>query len=478
MAVAEAGFLASAAARLEIPACSCQHGREVAPEIVGREAEVAAIQAFFAEAAEGPRAFVLEGDAGIGKSTLWLAGVDAARERGLRVLSARPAEVERGLAYAALGDLLGECAVEVLDGLSSPRRNALRAALLLEGGVESSADSRVLGVAVHSVLVALAERGPIVVAIDDCQWLDVPSADALAFALRRLQHEPLQVLLARRGDHPAELERALPAEVARLRVGPLSLGAIHSLVRDRLERTFPRPTMLRLHEVSGGNPFYALELARALDAVAGPIDPSEPLPVPESLDHLIGERLRALPEETRAALLVVAVMGAPAQTQVEAAGIAAESLTPAVDAHVLELASGEIRFGHPLLASGVIAEATEAERRAAHRRAAAAVEEPVAHARHVAAAFEQADEETAGLLEAAAKIARLRGAPAVSAELGEAATGATPPELEDDRRRRLDAAARDHLAAGSGERAYVLARTLFGQAAAWKGTRGGARLAR
>ena len=207
----------------------------MAREIVGREAEVAALQAFFAEAAEGARAFVLEGDAGIGKSTLWLAGVDAARERGLRVLSARPAEVERGLAYAALGDLLGECAVEVLDGLSSPRRNALRAALLLEGGDESSADSRVLGVAVHSVLVALAERGPIVVAIDDCQWLDVPSADALAFALRRLQHEPLQVLLARRGDHPAELERALPAEVARLRVGPLSLGATHNLVRDRLE---------------------------------------------------------------------------------------------------------------------------------------------------------------------------------------------------------------------------------------------------
>ena len=211
--------------------------------------------------------------------------------------------------------------------------------------------------------------------------------------------------------------------------------------------------MLRLHEVSGGNPFYALELARALEAVAGPIDPSRPLPVPESLDHLIGERLRALPEETRAALLVVAVIGAPALTQVEAAGIAAESLSPAVAAHVLELANGEVRFGHPLLASGVIAEATETERRAAHRLAVAAVEEPVARARHVAAALEQADEETAGMLEAAAGIARSRGAPSVAAELGEAAAGATPSELEDDRRRRLDTAARDHLAAGSGERA-------------------------
>ena len=109
------------------------------------------------------------------------------------------------------------------------------------------------------------------------------------------------------------LEGAFPG-VARLWVGPLSLGAIHGLVRDRLGRTFPRATMLRLHEVSGGNPFYALELARALDAVAVAFDPSAPLPVPDTLERLIGARLRALPEETRAALLVVAVIGAPARS--------------------------------------------------------------------------------------------------------------------------------------------------------------------
>ena len=175
----------------------------------------------------------------------------------------------------------------------------------------------------------------------------------------------------------------------------------------------------------------ALELARALDAVAGPIDPSEPLPVPESLDHLIGERLRALPEETRAALLVVAVIGAPTLTLVETAGIAAESLCSRggrARARARER-GGPVRPSAPRVGR---------DRRGDRDRAAggaparsAAVDEPVAHARHVAAALEQVDEETAGMLEAAAGIARSRGAPSVAAELGEAAAGATPPELED-----------------------------------------------
>ena len=122
-------------------------------EIVGREDEVAALHAFLDMAGDGTGSIVLEGDAGIGKSTLWLAGLEAARERSLRVLSARPAEAEQGLAYAALGDLLGGCAADVLPELSAPRQRALQAALLLEGGDQASADARTLGVAVHNVLV-------------------------------------------------------------------------------------------------------------------------------------------------------------------------------------------------------------------------------------------------------------------------------------------------------------------------------------
>ena len=437
----------------------------MAIEIVGREGEVAALHAFFDRAGEGPASVVLEGDAGIGKSTIWLAGLEAARERSLRVLVARPAEAEQGLAHAALGDLLGPCADEVLPELPPPRRRALEAALLLDGdGDGATADPRALAVAVHSALVALAERDPVVVAIDDVQWLDPSSADALSFALRRLEREPVRVLVARRGDEVSTLELALHGDVEHLRVGALSLGAIQSLVRDRLGRSFPRPTMLRLHEVSGGNPFYALELARALDAAAAPLDPAAPLPVPDTLERLVGERLRGLPDETRAALLVVAVVGAPRMELIEAAGIAARTLEPAVVAQVLDLANGEVRFVHPLLASAVIAGATDAERRTAHRLVAAVSHEPVIRARHLAAALEEPDAETARLLEDAAELARARGAPAVAAELGEAAGRLTPPDQDDDRRRRVVWAAKDHLAAGSAERGFVLSRELLEQA--------------
>jgi DNA-binding CsgD family transcriptional regulator len=379
-------------------------------EIVAREDEVAALHAFFDRAGEGPTAIVLEGDAGIGKSTLWLAGVEAARERSLRVLCARPAEAEQGLAHAALGDLLGSCVAEVLPELSTPRQRALQAALLLDGGDGPPADSRALAVAVHSVLRALAERGPIVIAIDDVQWLDSSSAAALAFALRRLDGEQVRILFSRRHDQIAPLELALPGSIERLHVGPLSLGATQAVVRDRLGRTFPRPVMVRLHEVSGGNAFFALELARALAAAAAPLDPAQPLPVPESLEQLVGGRLRTLPEETRAALLVVAVTGAPSNSLIEAVGIAAETLAPAVAAQVLEPANGGVRFVHPLLASAVISNATEAERRSAHRLVAAA--------------------------------------------------RSTPQNREDDRRRRVIHAAKDHLAAGSAERGFVLASEL------------------
>ena len=437
----------------------------MAIEIVGREGEVAALHAFFDRAGEGPASVVLEGDAGIGKSTLWLAGVEAARERSLRVLGARPAEAEQGLAHAALGDLLGPCADEVLPELPPPRRRALEAALLLAGdGDRATADPRALAVAVHSVLVALAEHDPVLIAIDDVQWLDRSSADALSFALRRLEREPVRVLLARRGDRISTLEHALPGGIERLPIGPLSLGAIQGLVRDRLGRSFPRPTMLRLHEVSGGNPFYALELARALDASAAPLDPAAPLPVPDTLERLVGERLRGLPDETRGALLVVAVSGSPTMELVEAAGISVETLAPAVAAEVLEQANGKVRFAHPLLASAVIVEATEPERRGAHRLVASVVDEPINRARHVAAALEEPDAETATVLEDAAELARSRGAPAVAAELGEAAARATPPDLEDDRSRRVVSAARDHLAAGSAERGFLLARELLEQA--------------
>ncbi|MCA1481061.1 AAA family ATPase, partial [Bradyrhizobium sp. NBAIM08] len=119
--------------------------------IVGREDEVGALCAFFdGEAASGSAALALEGEAGIGKSTLWRAAVEEARGRGLRVLSTRTVESERALAHVGLGDLLDDVLDEVLPALSLPRRRALEVALLVAEAEERRVDSRALGVAVRT----------------------------------------------------------------------------------------------------------------------------------------------------------------------------------------------------------------------------------------------------------------------------------------------------------------------------------------
>src|SRR5215210_3135613 len=170
----------------------------MAVEIVGREAEVASLDAFLSGAEGESAALVLEGEPGIGKSTLWLCGVDHARAEGVRVLSSRPAEAERGLPFAGLGDVLDEVLDDVLPALPPPRRRALEVALLLEEPAEDAVDPRALGLATRNALEVLAADRDLLVAIDDLQWLDASSAAALAFAVRRLADRNVLLLLARR----------------------------------------------------------------------------------------------------------------------------------------------------------------------------------------------------------------------------------------------------------------------------------------
>ena len=270
------------------------------PAIVSREEELASLRAFIAETDEGPAALVLEGEAGIGKSTLWLAGVEHARAQGLRVIAARPAEAERSLAHVGLGDLFEDVLDDVLPALSAPRRRALEVALLMEDAPGDPVDQRALAVAVHNALQLLSEPGKLVIAVDDVQWLDPSSSSALAFALRRLAPNPVVLLFARRLVDEAQApgpEQALDAErVQRLTVGPLSAGALHRFLRDRLGSPFARQTLLRIHERSGGNPFFALELARVLEQE---VDLLQPLMVPETLEELVRARISGLPASTR-----------------------------------------------------------------------------------------------------------------------------------------------------------------------------------
>ncbi len=423
--------------------------------ILGRESELGAVRAFVATPVDGPMELVLEGEPGIGKSTLWLAALEHARSLGHCVLSARPAEAERGFAYGGLGDLFQDVPDDVLARLSPPRRRALEGALLLVDADLGAWDTRALGIAVRDVLHLLAARQPTLVAIDDLQWLDAASASALTFAFRRLDTSPVGLLLARRRVDRAqqsELESALPeANIQQVALGPLSVGALHAFLRDRLDRVFARQTLLRIHEQSGGNPFYALEIARALGTE---FDATQPLPVPKALEELVRERVSGLPPATRAALALAAAAGAASEPLLERAGVAPEALAPAVAAGVITRERGEIRFTHPLLASAVYDASV-------HGRLAELVEDPLARARHLALSSDAPDSDIAGALEDAARLATERGAAALAAELDEHALRLTPPVEVEGRHRRGLAAARAHQAAGEWTRAQAIAHELL-----------------
>jgi DNA-binding CsgD family transcriptional regulator len=435
----------------------------VVSEIVGREEELASLHAFIGKVGEGPAALVLEGEAGIGKSILWLAGVEHARGQGMRVLLSRPAEAERGLAHVGLGDLFEDLLDEVLPALSAPRRRALEIALLMEEAPGEPVDHRALAVAVRGVLQLLSEQEPILIAIDDVQWLDPSSSSALAFALRRLAPNQVALLLARRLIDRAQapgLEPALAVErIQRLPVGPLSVGALHRLLRDRLGTSFARQTLLRVHERSGGNPFFALELARVLDE---DVDPLQPLPVPESLEELVRARVNGLAASTREALALVAALGTPSESLLEEAGIGAETLEAAAVAHIIEREDGTIRFTHPLLSSVLYRDLGE-DRRRVHGRLAGIIEDPLLRARHLALSSDKPDADIAGALDDAAGLAVDRGASAVAAELAEQALRLTPLDSPDERHRRALAAARAHHAAGEWTRTRTIATDLLAE---------------
>jgi DNA-binding CsgD family transcriptional regulator len=415
-------------------------------EIVGREQERAKVDSFIDAAGREPRGLVLEGEAGIGKSTLWREGVARARARGVRVLVSRPAEVELALAFVGLGDLLELHADTVLPRLSPPRRQALAAALLREGAHNDRHDSRALGIAIRDALDILARDQLLVIAIDDIQWFDDSSARALAFALRRMDTPRVLALLTRRGTQVTYVEQAIDTET--IVIGPLSLGAMQKFLHDRLDRSLPRPAALRVHEASRGNPFYALELMRTLDLTD---DLTKPIPMSGSLERLLEIRLRRLPKAARDALLLVAAHGRPNVEQ-----LPMKSLASAFKARIVEESEGVVRFYHPLLASAVYGGASIEDRRNAHSALARTADDPAARARHLALAAAGPDANLAAALETASAAINLRGAIMASAELAELAVRLTPDADLDAKRRRTLAYAEKLCDAGDGRRAIAL----------------------
>jgi DNA-binding CsgD family transcriptional regulator len=395
----------------------------VGDRIVGRESELAAVRELVET--RGPRALVLTGGPGIGKTTLWEGGIDAAREGGLRVLSARPSDAEAQLSFAALIDLCD--GVDSLDALPAPQRAALEVALLRAEPAGAPPEPHAIALGLLNTLRALAADGPLLVAIDDVQWLDAPSAEALTFVARRLDSEPIAVLLAKRPGRAASLERALSdGTLQRIEVGPLSLGATRRLLADRLGLSVSRHLLRHIVDSTLGNPLFALEVGRTLVA-RGPLQVGEDIPMPGAVEDMLGTRVASLPAGDRRLLLAVA-LSADLHTAELAAIASAAAVDDAVEAGLLLVERDRVRAAHPLLAAAAKKRSRAAARRDLHAALATAVADPERRALHLALAAEQPDAELARTVAAAATIASARGARREAVELGEHALRLTPPE--------------------------------------------------
>jgi DNA-binding CsgD family transcriptional regulator len=430
----------------------------MAGEIIGRREELQALEAFLEAVPAGGQALLLEGDAGIGKSALWSEGLRLAHGRSFRVLTARAARSETQVAFATVGDLLAPALEVTLPRLVPVQRRALEIALLLRESDGRPPDTRLLGLALLAVVRALAQDGPVLVALDDVQWIDASSAEVLSFMLWRLEGEPVGLLATVRErpvEAPLELDRAFAA-FRWLAVEPLSAGAIHRLLWGRLALNLPRPELVRVHEIAGGNPFFALELGRAIARGAIRADSAD-VALPESLNALVTERLRALPERVHETLVAVAALAAPSVTVLEPlAAAVVDHIELAQKQGVVELDGDRIHFTHPLLAPASYAAMPLHRRRQLHRRLAELDVDLEERARHLAIAATGADGEIAEALDAAVTHARARGAAQAAAELAERAVTLTPAhEVQSINRRRI-AAAEHCRYAGDIEKARVL----------------------
>ena len=347
--------------------------------VVAREAERARIDAFLVAVPDGARALAIRGEPGIGKTALWRHAVEQCRGAGYEVLVARPAEEETALAAGGLVDLFDR-----VDHDTEAIRN--------------EDDPLARGRFVLGALRGCAERAPTVIAIDDVQWLDSISTRAVRYALRRLDAEPIGILATARLDAGAEdplaTATALPpgrAEV--LDLGPFSPGALRRVLGEAV-RVISRPALHQIHEVSGGNPLYALELARALGDDLGASHSTRTLPLPGSLQAAIGGRLDGVPAELVPLLDVASAVGRTSLGELREAMPDSDLdtlLASAMEQDILVVEESlQVRFSHPLVGAVVYARIDPLRRQELHRSLAARAVDSDVRARHLALATDDA----------------------------------------------------------------------------------------
>lgn len=413
-------------------------------QLVGREPELAALGRLLEEGGS-VTCLVLAGEAGIGKTTLWEAGLETAQARGYLVLSARSSEAEVELPFAAMSDILEAVEPGVLASLPGPQLNALEVALRKRAPVGAAPDAFAISAGLLSALRALAQRRPLLVAIDDIQWLDHSSANALLFAARRLSESHVRFLITRRSGRLSDFERITqPFRVEQLDIAPLSFGATSRVLLERYGNALTRRVLRRVHEVSQGNPLFALELGRLL-TVGGMPDIGTEMPFPDLADEVFRARVSQLPDPVRRTLLAVALSAGMSRSEL-ATVVDPLALDDAIASGLLVLDGLRVRPTHPMFAAAAKRQSTAGERQDLHLDLASAVSDPIVRARHLAIATASPDASLAQSVADAAEIAAKRGAVEDAEELGTHALRLTPPDAP-QRTSRLLALGRFHVRA-------------------------------
>ncbi|MFF9624746.1 ATP-binding protein [Streptomyces griseosporeus] len=420
-----------------------------APDLIGRRRESEELASLLSATGKGRGGtLVLTGEPGIGKTAL----LDSVhRQSGLRVLRVAGAEFETDLAFSALHELCAPVTNRI-GRLPVPQRHALEAAFGLR--TRAVPDRFLVGLAVLGLLSLAAAEQPLVCVVDDAQWLDQESAQALAFAARRVQTEPVLLLFAVREIDACQDLAGLPVMPLR----GLPEDEAHALLAARIRAPLDAPVRDRIVAEARGNPLALLELPRTVDLAGGFATPWTADPATAAAgttsasDKVVASfraRLTALPSDTRRLLLIAAAepTGDPVVLwrAADLFGIGAAAAAPALDAELLSLGLW-VRFRHPLVRSTVYGDASPADRRAVHGALADVMSdtgEPDRRAWHRGQAAAGPDEEVAAALERSADRARARGGAAAAAAFLEAATHLTP-----DARRRAERA----LAAASAAR--------------------------
>ena len=422
--------------------------------IYGRREERALIGSLSADAREGRSGvLVIRGEAGVGKSTLLRDAAEQAAD--MYLLHGTGVESEVELAFAALHQLLRPV-LDRLDRLPDPQASALRGAF---GLADTQPNRFLIELATLSLLAEVAREQPVLCLVDDAQWLDRASADALAFVARRLKAERILMLLAARDG---DLRQLHAPGLPELRLGGLDPDAAGQLLKEHASSIAP-DVRDRLIEETGGNPLALLEVPSTLSSeqLAGREPLPGRLPLSTRLQQAFLQRVRRLPEATQALLLVTAAEDTGELAIVLTAGITLgldpEALEPAERVGLVRITGQELQFRHPLIRSAIYQSVTFTARQAAHRALAEVLtgeQHTDRRAWHLAAAAVGPDESVARALEGSADRARRRGGPVAAAAALERAAALTPDTAS--RARRLVAAAEHVWEAGHSERAQVL----------------------